>query len=98
MLKRHRAYAQFTPERIIHWAEKTGQATAKLVEVIISSRPHPQQRFRSCLGILRLAKGYGQQRLEAACQRALAIGAHNYKSVKSILKNGLDRQVIDKST
>ena len=92
MPKRHQAYAEWTPERLIHWAEKTGIATAKLIEHIMASRAHPQQGFRSCLGILRFAKSYGEARLESACQRALAIGAHSYKSVESILKNGLDQK------
>jgi transposase len=63
-----------------------------LIEVILRTRRHPEQGFRSCVGILRLAKGYGSDRLEAACERALAIGAHSYTSLASILKNGLDRQ------
>jgi transposase len=73
------------------WAAKTGEATAQVVETILASRPHPQQGFRSCLGIMRLGKSSGDERLEAACQRALALGACSYKSLESILKNGLDR-------
>jgi len=63
-----------------------------LVERILATRPHPQQGYRSCLGILRLGKAYGADRLEAACQRALAIGGLSYKSIESILKHGLDQQ------
>src|SRR5262249_13222767 len=92
MPKRHQAYAEWTPERIIDWAEKTGKATEKLVETIMASRAHPQQGFRSCLGILRFSKSYGHARLESACQRALDIGACSYKSIESILKNGLDQK------
>ena len=92
MPKGHRQYAQWTPERLVRWAQKTGGETARAVEAILSSRPHPQQGFRACLGIMRLGKLYGEERLEAACARALCIQAVNYKSIESILKNGLDRK------
>ena len=88
----HRKYAEWTPERIIRWAAKTGPSTAELARRIIASRMHPQQGYRSCLGILRLGKAYGPERLEAAARRALAIGAKSYRSVESILKSGLDMQ------
>jgi transposase len=87
----HQRYAEWTPQRLVLWAAKTGAATAQVVETILASRPHPQQGFRSCLGIMRLGKSYGDERLEAACQRALALGACSYKSLESILKHGLDR-------
>lgn len=92
MPKSHREYADWTPERLIRWAAKTGGHTARLIEKILTSRPHPQQGFRPCLGIMRLAKRYGDDRLEAACERALHIRSYSYKSVESILKNGLDQQ------
>ena len=87
----HRHYVEWTPQRLIRWAADSGVATAQVVETILASRPHPQQGFRSCLGIMRLGKSYGSERLEAACHRALTIGACSYKSIESILKNGLDR-------
>jgi transposase len=59
---------------------------------ILESRPHPEQGYRACLGILRQSKPYGSERLEAACAKALAVGATSYRSVVSILKAGLDRQ------
>lgn len=92
MPKAHREYAEWTPQRLVRWAAETGPATAKLVEQILSSRPHPQHGFRACLGIMRLAKHYTAPRLEAASRRALVIGSCSYKSVESILKNGLDRK------
>jgi transposase len=92
MPEKHRAYAEWTPERIIAWAAKIGESTAALIERLIASRAHPQQAYRSCLGILRLGKAYGEDRLEAACRRALLIGSVRYKSVESILKNGLDQK------
>jgi transposase len=86
----HRRHAEWTPGRIVAWAERTGPATAGLVSAIMASRPHPEQGFRSCLGIMRLGRRYGEARLEAACARALAIRGLSYRSVESILKAGLD--------
>ena len=91
MPKAHRAYAEWTPERLVRWAEQTGPATAGVIAHILANRPHPQQGFRSCLGILRLGERYGVERLEAACARALRLHACRYKSIESILQRGLDR-------
>jgi len=88
----HRRYADWTPERLRRQAGEIGRHTSALVDIILRERPHPEQGFRACLGILRLAKTYGRERLEAACSRALEIGARSYSSVNSILKNNLDRQ------
>ena len=96
MPKAHREYAEWTPERLVRWASKSGGATAKVVEHILQARVHPQQGFRACLGIMRLGKRYTPQRLEAACARALAINALSYKSINSILKTGLDQQPLAK--
>ncbi len=65
---------------------------AALVEIILRSRPHPEQGFRSCIGILRLATRYDAERLDAACARALALGTRSYSSVAAILKNAQDRK------
>ncbi len=92
MPRAHQQYASWTPQRLVRWAEKTGPATAQLVATILASRAHPQQGFRACLGIMRLGKTYTDQRLETACRRALVLGAISFKSVQSILKNGLDKQ------
>jgi transposase len=92
MPRPHREYAEWTPRRLVEWANKTGPATGELIGHILARRRHPQQGFRSCLGILRLGKSYGEARLEAACVRALRIGAASYKSIESILKHGLDQQ------
>ena len=94
MPKSHRQYAEWTPQRLIRWAEKTGPATAGLVQTILEKRVHPQQGFRACLGIMRLGQGFGTQRLEAACRRAIRIDACSYKSIESILRQGLDRQAL----
>jgi transposase len=92
MPKSHQKYVEWTPERLIRWAGKIGPHTAELIEKVMGSRMHPQQGFRSCLGILRLGKSYGEDRLEGAARRANQIGGRSYKSVESILKNGLDRK------
>ena len=92
MPESHRLYADWTPDRITEWAGRTGPATARLVERIIASRTHPQQGYRTCLGILRLGEAYGAERLEAAAERALAIGALSYRSVASILKHRLEER------
>jgi len=92
MPKSHQRYLEWTPSRLIGWAGKTGPHTEKLIAHILESRAHPQQGFRSCLGIMRLGKHYSPERLEAACARAIYIRAHSYKSVESILKRGLDQQ------
>ena len=96
MPKSHQKYLDWTPERIIRWASKTGTATAQTVEMIMNNRSHPQQGFRSCMGIMNLGKEYGQDRLEAACSRALTIGSPSYKSIHAILKKGLDRLPLQK--
>jgi transposase len=88
----HRRYAGWTIERIREDARKIGPATAALCEQILEARPHPEQGFRACLGIVRLVGSYGSARVEAAAERAIEIGARTYGSVKSILDNKLDRR------
>jgi transposase len=92
MPKSHQKYLEWTPSEIIKWAGNNGPNTQKLVTHIFNGKPHPEQGYRSCLGIISLAKHYSPQRLENACGRALIIKSFSYKSVKSILKNGLDHQ------
>lgn len=91
MPKSHQRYLNWTPQRIIRWASKTGEATARTMKMIMKNRAHPQQGFRSCMGIMSLGREYGEGRLEAACARALTIGSPSYKSIQAILKKGLDR-------
>lgn len=94
MPEAHRKSGDWSPQRLISWAEKTGTSTARVIATILTSRRHPQQGYRSCLGILRLGKSYGDERLEAACQWALLLGTHRYKSIESILKHGLDSRPV----
>lgn len=98
MPQAHRQYAEWTPQRLVVWAQKSGPATAKLIETILATRAHPQQGFRSCLGIMRLGQRYGDERLEAACERALKLGALSCRSLESILRQGIERQPLTEST
>jgi transposase len=86
----HRRYRDWTHERILREARAIGEDTAALIELILRSRPHPEQGFRSCIGILRLVTRYDAERVDAACARALAIGTRSYSSVATILKNRQD--------
>ncbi|HWV56204.1 MAG TPA: IS21 family transposase [Longimicrobiales bacterium] len=87
----HQRHLEWSPERLVRWATTVGSSAGALVQRILESKPHPEQGYRSCLGLMRLGKQYGVERLEAACFRALRSGATTYRSVHSILKNGLDR-------
>jgi transposase len=93
----HRRYADWTVERIRREAASIGPATAALCELILERRPHPEQGFRACLGIVRLVRPFGADRLEAAATRAIEIGTLTYGSVRSILDNKLDRQAAQRS-
>lgn len=88
----HQRYLEWTPERLQRWAAEIGPHTADLITRVLDGRPFPQQAFNACLGILRLGKAHGLERLEAACRRALHFGTPSYRSIESILKHGLDRQ------
>lgn len=87
----HRAHLEWTPSRLVDWARTVSPHAAALAEKILSSKPHPEHSYRACLGLMSLAKRYGNERLGAACERALASGAISYTSVKSILAQNLDR-------
>jgi transposase len=89
--KAHNEHLEWTPSRLIRWAEKTGPNTATVVTRLLEERPHPEQGYRPCLGIMRLGKRYSPERLEVACQVALKIGGVRYRTIGSILKNGLDQ-------
>jgi len=94
----HRRYAEWSPARMLREARKIGPATTALFEAIMRAKPHPEQGFRSCLGILSLIKTYEPERIEAAAKRGNDIGATTYGSIKSILQNGLDRAFAKPST
>ena len=88
----HRRFAEWTPSRMVAWARKSGPFTAKLVERVLETKAFPEQGYRACLGIIRLGQRYEEGRLEAAARRALIFNTVSYRSVRSILANGLDRQ------
>lgn len=90
MPQAHRAHAEWSPSRLIAWGQKTGQATGRLVEKILADRPHPEQGYRSCLGLLRLSKRYGDAKTEAACLKAESLSCYSYQTVKNILAAGLE--------
>lgn len=92
MPESHKQYAGWTPERLLAWVANTGPYTRQVGETILASHAHPQQGFRSCLGLIRLSSSYGAERTEAACRKALTMQAANYKSVKAILANNADKQ------
>jgi len=94
----HRAHADWSPSRLMNWASSIGPATGELVKRLLLAKPHPEQGYRACLGLMRLARSVGHERMEAACTRALALGAYRYRSVASILDKGLDRQPIAQPT
>ena len=96
--KSHQRHLEWTPSRLIEWAQTIGPATAQVIEQILTSRPHPEQGYRSCLGVLRLADQYSHPRLEAAAQRACALSAHSYRSIKSMLEKQLDRLPLETSS
>jgi hypothetical protein len=87
----------WTPDRFVRWGRELGPATAVVVAHILEHKPHPEQGYRSCLGLLSLAKRYTPVRLEAACARAQATGTPTYRSVKSILSAGLDTLPLERA-
>jgi transposase len=87
----HRAHLEWTPGKLIAWGQQVGVACAAVVRWQMEHRPHPEQGYRSCLGLQSLARRFGQERLEAACTRAMAIRSPTYQSIKAILTNGMDR-------
>ena len=91
----HRKYSEWSPERFLSWAKKFGPHTAQLIEAVLHTRKHPQQAYRTCLGILSLGKRYTDERLEAACQRAMVAGIRTYRGVRNILDAKLDQVALE---
>lgn len=86
----HRYLSEWTPTRMLHWASNIGEQTKLQSETLLSSKAHPEQAYRAILGIIRLSKRYGAERVEAACARANAHGLASYRSIEAILRNGSD--------
>lgn len=93
--KAHQRHLEWTPSRILEWVKTIGPDCARVVEKIMADRPHPEQGFRSALGIIRLGKAVGHARLEAACRRALHFGTCSYASLKSMLEHHLEAQPLE---
>ena len=91
--KSHQRYLQWTPSRMVEWGQTVGPLTAELLEHIMAAKRHPEQGYRSCLGIIRLGEEYGKPRVEAAARRALQHRTYSYKSLESILRSNLDTQL-----
>jgi transposase len=91
----HQFYSQWSPERFLRWAREIGEQTRELISRVLDARRHPEQAYRTCLGVLGLAKRYSPERLEAACQRANSAGIQSYKGVHNILKNKLDQRPLE---
>jgi transposase len=94
----HRAHLEWTPSKLVAWGGRIGPPVAELIETILTRRPHPEHGYRACLGLMRLVRRYGGERVSAACQRALATGGLSYSSVEAILKHGLDRVPVGEPT
>ena len=91
----HRAHRDWTPQRLIQWGQRIGLATGEVVTRILEQNKHPEHGYRACLGLLGLAKRYGNARLEAACERTLALGAFKYRHVRDMLLNNRDQLALD---
>jgi transposase len=91
----HRFVAEWSPQRFVRWGKAKGPATAAMVEALLAAKAHPEQAYRACLGLLRLADVHGAERLDNACRRALHFRATSYKAVKNILDAELDRVAVD---
>ena len=87
----HRYYAEWSPDRILRWAAKVGPNVKKLTSQVLSGKKYPEQAYRTCIGIINLARKYGEKRVDRACSRALSFKLYSYRSVKNILDKGLDR-------
>jgi transposase len=95
MPRAHRAHAEWTPSRLITWAEQAGPATGRFVAGLLERRPHPEQGYRACLGLMRLGRHYGADRLEAACGRAERLRSYRFRTVEQILTSQQDRLPLD---
>ena len=97
MPPQHRFYAQWSPERFTRWAQSIGDDVAEMIRVVLKSRKHPEQAFKTCMGILNLVNKYEPDRLNKACARALDFGFYSYKRIKSILEKGLEEEPLAES-
>jgi transposase len=98
MPRAHRAHAEWTPSRLIAWADQSGPATGRFVAGLLAERAHPEQGYRACLGLMRLGRVHGTDRLEAACGRAERLRSYRYRTVEHILTHQQDRLPLEEPT
>jgi hypothetical protein len=98
MPRAHRAHAEWTPSRLIAWADQSGPATGRFVAGLLAERAHPEQGYRACLGLMRLGRVHGTDRLEAACGRAERLRSYRYRTVEHILKHQQERLPLEALT
>lgn len=91
----HRAHKDWSPQRLVHWGQRIGVATGEVVTRLLAEHRHPEHGYRACLGLLSLAKRYGNDRLEMACEKTLALGSHRYRHVAETLRHHRDRVTDD---
>lgn len=90
MASAHRFVSEWTPERFISWAESIHEDVKMYIQKILESKQHPEQAYKSCIGILSFGKKVGNERLIKACSRALNYGIYSYKAIQNILEKGMD--------
>lgn len=90
-------HQKWTPGRLLNWGASIGVSTRQLIAHILNSKPHPEQAYRRCLGLLNLSKKYGEERLEQACQDALMMKKHQYGFIKNLLENKREGKLSEKS-
>jgi transposase len=95
MPSNHQAMSDWNPQRLINWAHHLGEYVKVVVEEVLARCQHPEQGYKTCLGILRLSKSFGNLRLNKACQRAISFDHYSYKSIKTILENNLENCQLD---
>jgi transposase len=96
--KAHQRWADWSPSRLIKWGEGVGANVGVFISEVLEARPHPEQGYRSCMGVMRLVKRFGPARTEAACKRALALKSYSYKSIESMLRTGVESLPLKQSS
>jgi len=94
----HRYIMDWNPDKFLRWAQSIGNPTHELIRVILETKTHPEQAYKSCQGILSMAGKTSKQRLNDACKRALHYKVYTYQSVRNILDKGLDKQPLEENT
>jgi transposase len=94
----HQYYAQWSPDRFLKWGQSIGDDVAEMIQVVLKSRKHPEQAFKTCMGILNLVKEHGSDKLNKACRRAQGFGFYSYRRIKNILDSGLEEEKLAEST